>query len=85
MKYVRNVVVVMLLCILMVNMMPVNSLAINSDRGEIKTDAISYSPGGYDIQKTEIITKYRICAGKLQYRRWNVTRGKWVDPYWINA
>lgn len=28
--------------------------------------------------------KYRVENGKRQYRRWNRTRGYWVDPYWID-
>lgn len=32
-----------------------------------------------------IVYKYRIYNGKYQYRRWNETRGYWVDPYWIDA
>lgn len=31
-----------------------------------------------------IVYKYRIYNGILQYRRWNETRGYWVDPYWID-
>jgi hypothetical protein len=31
-----------------------------------------------------IVKKYRINHGKQQYRRWNETRGKWVDPAWID-
>lgn len=31
-----------------------------------------------------IVTKYRYYHGKRQYRRWNKTDGKWVDPKWIN-
>lgn len=31
-----------------------------------------------------IVTKYReTIDGRLQYRRWNETRGYWVDPYWM--
>ena len=30
-----------------------------------------------------IVTKYRAYEGKFQKRRWNETRGYWVDPYWI--
>lgn len=30
-----------------------------------------------------IANKYRMYNGKLQKRRWNETRGYWVDPYWI--
>ena len=32
-----------------------------------------------------IVYKYRIYNGKCQYRRWNETRGYWVDPYWMDA
>lgn len=32
-----------------------------------------------------IVRKYRNYHGVLQYRRWNETRGVWVDPDWINA
>lgn len=29
--------------------------------------------------------KYREYNGRLQYRRWNRTKNRWVDPYWIYA
>ena len=33
----------------------------------------------------EIVTKFRLIDGKkLQYRRWNQTRGYWVDKKWID-
>ena len=28
---------------------------------------------------------YRTRDGWIQKRRWNETRGYWVDPYWINV
>lgn len=31
-----------------------------------------------------IVRKYRLYNGKRQYRRWNDTRGYWVDKYWID-
>lgn len=31
-----------------------------------------------------IVVKYRMNNGKMQYRRWNETKGVWVDPYWID-
>lgn len=31
-----------------------------------------------------IVTKFRIHNGVTQYRRWNETKGVWVDPYWID-
>lgn len=32
----------------------------------------------------EIVTKFRVYKNKLQYRRWNQTRGYWVDKKWID-
>ena len=32
----------------------------------------------------KIVTKYRYYNGVYQYRRWNETKGCWVDPAWIN-
>ncbi|PWJ49768.1 hypothetical protein [Faecalicatena contorta] len=32
-----------------------------------------------------IVKKYRVHNGQLQYRRWNETRGYWVDSEWINV
>ena len=31
----------------------------------------------------EIVMKFRVHNNKVQYRRWNQTRGYWVDDYWI--
>ena len=31
-----------------------------------------------------IVVKVRYYNGKYQYRRWNETRGYWVDPEWID-
>lgn len=33
----------------------------------------------------EIIMKYRYLNGHVQCRRWNATKGYWVDPYWKNV
>lgn len=42
--------------------------------------------GGTAEPQSDIIeTKFRTTAdGGYQYRRWNATRGYWVDPYWID-
>ncbi len=32
-----------------------------------------------------IVIKTRTYNGKLQYRRWNETRNRWVDPYWMDV
>lgn len=47
---------------------------------------ISASNEGETIPFADVIVyKYRIYNGKRQYRRWNETRGYWVDPYWIDV
>lgn len=30
-----------------------------------------------------IVYKFRNYKGRMQYRRWNETKGCWVDPAWI--
>ena len=41
--------------------------------------------GNHPVIRADIIeTKYRMCRGKQQYRRWNKTRNRWVDPEWID-
>lgn len=42
----------------------------------------SMAPG--DNTRDTIVKKTRIYNGKLQYRRYNVTTGEWVDPDWID-
>ena len=39
-----------------------------------------------DIQpRADVIEiKHRNYHGQLQYRRWNATRNRWVDPDWID-
>ena len=41
--------------------------------------------GAAAIMADVIVYKYRVNNGKYQYRRWNETRGYWVDPYWIDV
>lgn len=31
-----------------------------------------------------IVIKKRVYQGRAQWRRWNETRGYWVDPAWID-
>ena len=47
----------------------------------------TYEIAAYDIgivpYADSIVRKYRVKDGKLQYRRWNETKGYWVDSDWI--
>ena len=40
---------------------------------------------GIEPRADVIVFKYRIYNGVYQYRRWNETKGYWVDPYWIDV
>ena len=54
------------------------------------TLAFSVNASGVEVTNTiqpradKIVTKYRMYNGVPQYRRWNETKGCWVDPAWIN-
>ncbi len=51
----------------------------------VQTTAASGSEESISPRRDDIIVKYRMYNGKLQYRRWNQTTGTWVDPDWIDA
>jgi|GEM_PF-1161171 len=66
----------------------------------IKNTAYAYQDSNFDVitsnlsvQENEIsprvsdviVYKYRLNKGILQYRRWNATRGYWVDRIWIKV
>lgn len=37
------------------------------------------------IARADVIEKkYRVYEGVLQYRHWNATQGRWVEPDWIS-
>lgn len=50
------------------------------------SNASSDQPAGFETETkvVKIITKYRTNNGKVQYRRWNVSVGVWVDDHWID-
>lgn len=45
----------------------------------------SADQGIVPFTKDKIVTKYRTHNGTRQYRRWNETRGYWVDSDWVNV
>lgn len=55
------------------NDIPINAIQIFDEKTEITPYA--------DV----IVYKFRLYYGVQQYRRWNETRGYWVDPYWIDV
>lgn len=54
-----------------------------ADTPQQPTETIRVADSGIQPYADVIVTKYRMYEGKLQKRRWNETRGYWVDPYWI--
>jgi len=51
----------------------------HSAANQISISNVSITP-----RSDVIVTKYRTYNNKKQYRRWNETRNRWVDSYWIN-
>lgn len=47
--------------------------------------AVENEESGIVTYVNDIVYKYRVYQGKLQYRRWNNTKKCWVDSHWINA
>lgn len=69
----------LLFWILLISTLPVNASVYDKETPD--RTSFFVSPFFEDI----IVTKYRFKNGKYQYRRWNETRGVWVDPYWIDV
>lgn len=53
-------------------------------REAVEMSTVDASKETSTLRKDNIITKYRIHNGRVQYRRWNLSYGIWVDPYWID-
>lgn len=79
MRKIKVYIIKVILGILFVCTLCVNNVLANENEyyKEIEYDIIFYSDN--------IVFKYRTTNdGVVQYRRWNETKGCWVDPYWIN-
>lgn len=64
---------------------PVNAQGFNKS-AEIKPISSTSEQGtSYGTFALKIEYKYRYYNGRYQYRRWNVSLGCWVDPYWIDC
>ncbi len=61
--------------------------AMGAGAEELDTAAVSSdSNAGISPQAADVIEyryRYEPYTKKLQYRRWNVTQGRWVDSVWI--
>ncbi len=52
---------------------------------EPQMTAASGGEESVSLLRDDIVVKYRMYNGKLQYRRWNQTTGSWVDSDWIDV
>lgn len=74
--------------VLLIGITIASSLSIASAgniEGIVVTNPTASSDTTITIMADTIVTKFRIYNGLTQYRRWNATKGVWVDPYWITV
>lgn len=76
---------------LVIAMLALGLVALVPSVSEVKAAEVSSVPevtteDSTIMPRADVIeVKYRIKDGRLQYRRWNATRGYWVDSEWKNA
>lgn len=70
---------------IILSVMMVLSLSTVAGATSIQSEGNSSENGVITPYADEIIYYYRVNNGVLQYRRWNATRGYWVDANWINC
>lgn len=75
-------IILFIMIIIGFSCMPIKAEAvrINDCEREISCEYIDVDRPLADV----IEIRYRVHLGKRQYRRWNSTRGKWVDKDWID-
>ena len=79
MKKSRKIVAALFAAAIAVSAM---SATVTAQAAEEQSTVQSFS-AGIQPYADVIVTKYRAYQGKFQKRRWNETRGYWVDPDWI--
>ena len=66
----KRTIIVMMAALFLWTTIPMHVAATPYIKSETRADVIE--------------THYRYHNGKLQYRHWNVTRGRWVEDDWID-
>ena len=79
----KRILMALLISSLMVSTLPI-SYAANFSSVVPPIYASNHDESSITPHADVIVYKYRLLNGKQQYRRWNETRGYWVDPYWID-
>ena len=70
---------------LSVSLVLVASTSVGVSANEVVTVSTQTVDDSIEPRADIIETKYRLTPdGRLQYRRWNSTRGYWVDDKWLD-
>ena len=80
----KKLLIVATVCASLFVVAPAVSVSAAEVESESQVQTIQNDDIGIAPCADEIVTKFRINKDKLQYRRWNQTRGYWVDKHWIN-
>ena len=80
----KKLLIVATVCASLFVVAPAVSVSAAEVESESQVQTIQNDDIGIAPCADEIVTKFRAYNGKVQYRRWNQTRGYWVDKHWIN-
>jgi len=80
----KKLLIVAAVCASLFVVAPAVSVSAAEVESESQVQTIQNDDIGIAPCADEIVTKFRAYNGKVQYRRWNQTRGYWVDKHWIN-
>ena len=80
----KKLLIVATVCASLFVVMPTASVNAAEVEGDVQEQSVQNDIGVAPCAD-EIVTKFRLYKKtKLQYRRWNQTRGYWVDKDWID-
>ncbi len=81
----KKIVITMVLFSTLFVAAPTASVSAAEIQTETQAEVNETSAQGDIATYADVIeTKYRLYKNKAQYRRWNATRGYWVDKDWID-
>ena len=81
----KKLLIVATVCASLFVVAPAVSVSAAEVESESQVQTIQNDDIGIAPCADEIVTKFRLYKKtKLQYRRWNQTRGYWVDKDWID-
>lgn len=78
----KKLLIVAAFCASLFVVAPAVSVSAAEFEGDVQEQSVQ-NDIGVAPYADEIVTKFRAYNGKIQYRRWNQTRGYWVDKDWI--